>query len=51
MEVEGAKESYPDLWADIKRFQAHVSRDQTESAAGDLRTLMTEWKNEERRPI
>ncbi|MDD5111567.1 MAG: ATP-binding protein [Candidatus Altiarchaeota archaeon] len=51
MEVEGAKESYPELWTDIKRFQAHVSRDHTESAAGDLRTLMTEWKNEERRPI
>jgi hypothetical protein len=51
MEIEGAKETYPDLWEDIRRFQVRMQRSETPSPESDLRNMITEWKNEEKRSV
>jgi len=53
MEIEGAKESYPELWADIQKFK----RDFDKIKAGgfeeqtDLTKMMEAWKKEESEKI
>lgn len=47
MEIEGARESYPDLWEDIQKFNKAIRENREESeGTGDIMEMMKKWKDE-----
>ncbi|MFH1125526.1 MAG: ATP-binding protein [Candidatus Altiarchaeota archaeon] len=52
MEIEGAKEAYPELWDDIQKFNINVQKIRAgEGEANELTKMIEDWKKEEKTQV
>jgi AAA+ superfamily predicted ATPase len=52
MEIEGAKETYPELWRDIQAYNKNIQQAQAElTTPSNLEKMIQDWKEEDKRAL